>query len=654
MKVEDKVKAGIVCLLILGLHSLTLGDVIYVGSNPIGDPNADGTVTRIDASGNQTVISGGIDATEGDGQAGDIQTLTVLPNGDAWYGTDYPVGDSAIGGSFFMYDHRADENTLWTGGFLQYYDMKALTMEEVLVTSALFNGCFTTVPPVDLGSFAHTIYGFGTPMGEIEGSKVGGVTSAHYTGDALYITPFSGGSVYHHDAETNAYTQVGSGLGSIENIKLAALPNGSTLVGDGLGYIIECTEDTSISMLSSDYMDEIFYEIEGLADGNALVASSIDSNSIDYLDVETGTATNIDSGYGVVEVMLALPNGDAVFGSSINGGSLYEFDAETQSISLAASNLGTFNDIELLSAGSVVFGTSASGGTVYKYDVVGDNLTNYGSNWGSPDEIAAFVPSIGGRAWGESPYNREVDVEPATVLSWEPRSDWETGEADPNIASHKVYFAEGPNEPNLGASDLVATIPAGDPMEYVPSGNLSYNMTYYWRVDEVMDDSSVITGDVWQFTVAGAEPVIETFNNVVTAMQLSPVSLSATVTDVDNDVSSVSWKLTSLPAGSGLDPNTAVTDTTSDVYAPTAEFTPDVTGTYTVELTVKDSTSNTTIATADVDVYADTCTAAQEDPTGYVGNYYDTNGDCKVDFADFAAFAEEWLDDTSITEQIEY
>lgn len=70
--------------------------------------------------------------------------------------------------------------------------------------------------------------------------------------------------------------------------------------------------------------------------------------------------------------------------------------------------------------------------------------------------------------------------------SWEPASD---------AASHKVYFGSSAD----GLTLLAEVKNPGDAV--LPK--LEQNNTYYWRVDEVMADGSVTSGNVWSFRTSG-------------------------------------------------------------------------------------------------------------------------------------------------------
>ncbi|MFP8877136.1 MAG: DNRLRE domain-containing protein, partial [Myxococcota bacterium] len=71
-----------------------------------------------------------------------------------------------------------------------------------------------------------------------------------------------------------------------------------------------------------------------------------------------------------------------------------------------------------------------------------------------------------------------------------------------NAISNRVYLGTDPAGLNLLADDVDNAENIIDP------GSLIDNTTYYWRVDTVLADSSVVAGDVWHFTVE--QPLVET------------------------------------------------------------------------------------------------------------------------------------------------
>lgn len=105
-----------------------------------------------------------------------------------------------------------------------------------------------------------------------------------------------------------------------------------------------------------------------------------------------------------------------------------------------------------------------------------------------------------------------------------------------------------------------------------------------------------------------------------------------------------------LPAWGGI---ATVTDTTVDLLSPTAILETDWPGAYLVRLSASDL-SWTGSDTMTVRVAADACAAALLDPAWGGFNSYDADEDCDVDLSDFAALAQQWLDDRNAAGQIQF
>jgi len=73
---------------------------------------------------------------------------------------------------------------------------------------------------------------------------------------------------------------------------------------------------------------------------------------------------------------------------------------------------------------------------------------------------------------------------------------WTGGE---DAASHAVYLA---TDPNLTEADLREET---NSQFYLPPEAIAPGQTYYWRVDEIQADGTVITGTTWSFTAAMIE-----------------------------------------------------------------------------------------------------------------------------------------------------
>jgi len=98
------------------------------------------------------------------------------------------------------------------------------------------------------------------------------------------------------------------------------------------------------------------------------------------------------------------------------------------------------------------------------------------------------------KAGGADPYNGATDVKQTIILSWR--------QGD-NAASHQVYF--GTDKEAVRSADTTSPEYKGakalGSQSHDP-GKLSWDTTYYWRVDEVEADGTIQKGNVWSFTTA--------------------------------------------------------------------------------------------------------------------------------------------------------
>ena len=97
---------------------------------------------------------------------------------------------------------------------------------------------------------------------------------------------------------------------------------------------------------------------------------------------------------------------------------------------------------------------------------------------------------------------------------------------DPGVfaVTHDVYL--GTSREDVDSADMAnplgAMLSQGQTGNHVDAGRLTFDQTYYWRVDEVngAPDRTVYKGDIWSFTV---EPrAIEIENLTVTASGANP------------------------------------------------------------------------------------------------------------------------------------
>jgi hypothetical protein len=121
------------------------------------------------------------------------------------------------------------------------------------------------------------------------------------------------------------------------------------------------------------------------------------------------------------------------------------------------------------------------------YDLTARATDNDGAATTSPIvTITLFKSPLPGLAINPNPPDGAIDIAVSTDLSWT---------AGINAVSHNVYF--GTTSPGTFRGNQTAA--TFDP------GIMSFNTTYYWRIDEV-NPSGTNTGTVWTFQTRGGGP----------------------------------------------------------------------------------------------------------------------------------------------------
>ncbi|MBW7990554.1 MAG: LamG domain-containing protein [Planctomycetes bacterium] len=101
-----------------------------------------------------------------------------------------------------------------------------------------------------------------------------------------------------------------------------------------------------------------------------------------------------------------------------------------------------------------------------------------------------------GAVGSPKPSNGDLDVKQTQVLTWSPGD---------NAASHRIYFGtdkEVVRNADTGSPEYKGTRNLGS--ESYDTGELEWNSTYYWRIDQVNNTNpdSPWTGPLWNFTTA--------------------------------------------------------------------------------------------------------------------------------------------------------
>jgi hypothetical protein len=110
---------------------------------------------------------------------------------------------------------------------------------------------------------------------------------------------------------------------------------------------------------------------------------------------------------------------------------------------------------------------------------------NMGAYGGTPEASLSprILPRLPGQASNPSPVDGAEDVDENVTLNWT---------AGVNAVAHNVYFG----------TDIEELLPVSiqQTTNEIKLTALDYEVTYYWRVDEVDSDGRTITGEVWTFT----------------------------------------------------------------------------------------------------------------------------------------------------------
>ena len=167
---------------------------------------------------------------------------------------------------------------------------------------------------------------------------------------------------------------------------------------------------------------------------------------------------------------------------------------------------------------------------------------------------------------------------------------------------------------------------------------------YYWAVDTYIgSDEDPIFGAIFSFYADNLVPDVNAGPDVVTWLETDSRigNLDATVTDDGAKVPYiVQWKVVSEPSEGAVVIDNPMAEDTSITLTALGEYVLEL-GAFDGEYLGTDSVT--------INVYSDLCEAAQSLPD-YVPLVGDLNGDCVVDELDMALLEENWLQDSSLTE----
>ncbi len=140
-----------------------------------------------------------------------------------------------------------------------------------------------------------------------------------------------------------------------------------------------------------------------------------------------------------------------------------------------------------------------------RYQVVMEMYENGGGataflRWSGPGFGKEIIPqgalALPTMAFSPSPSNGATKVAQDAVLGWY---------AGKTAAQHALYLGTDPNL--VAAGDASVSLGTKSETSFTPAATFDPNATYYWKVDEVAADGTVIPGIVWSFTTRDAAVV---------------------------------------------------------------------------------------------------------------------------------------------------
>jgi len=176
-----------------------------------------------------------------------------------------------------------------------------------------------------------------------------------------------------------------------------------------------------------------------------------------------------------------------------------------------------------------------------RYQVVMEMYENGGGaaaflRWSGPGFAKEIIPQgalmLPEMAFSPSPGNGAKNVSSSLVLSWS---------AGATAVQHNVYLGTDPNL--VAAGDPNVSQGTVDVASFIPAAALDWETTYYWRVDEVAADGTVIPGLVWSFTVR-AELVTSLDAWEAVATSSSPTYFATNVQDGVYDIGTLDGEIT--------------------------------------------------------------------------------------------------------------
>ena len=176
--------------------------------------------------------------------------------------------------------------------------------------------------------------------------------------------------------------------------------------------------------------------------------------------------------------------------------------------------------------GKKITGRIFGGGSELGSVTANDDAHSSGSvglrEWNGPSTFSSIRVDIIGNSFDPSPADGAVDVPTDAVLTWYTGlNPDDLSQPNSAITKHYVYMSTDINDILFNwETVLVDTVPAAGPTATHTPANLAPDTTYYWAVDQSVNDSGpsdaeTILGSVWSFDTIKTLPIVSSGPNDV-------------------------------------------------------------------------------------------------------------------------------------------
>lgn len=323
------------------------------------------------------------------------------------------------------------------------------------------------------------------------------------------------------------------------------------LTGTSTGQLPETGMRSQVKVRSSVNNDEVGFWVQYNNDGNGTYPRT--------LDFSVNTAAGGNSGWIRIDKLYNA-------GDTITGDFPLAVKNGWNHIELSSTAEGDLDKLTVVVNGTEIFTRTGAYGIAMDEVLFGYWKVTYANKDGYFDNMKMAIGSFRG-AHNPIPDNGSADQFTDAALSWEAGLDPnDPTRVNPAIKKHYVWLSNGnPADPNLTLAAAIDVTNYSDPAadsRFVPMTAWNYDSTYYWMIEEGVDDGqggvfpvgepNNIVGPVWSFRTAASVPTVTVQPVSVKADPATTAEFSMEYLSV-SAVTGVTWYKNGSPLSAGGD-----------------------------------------------------------------------------------------------------